>query len=619
VTDIAWAFQAYIAFAGAMLALGLYEIVSRLVRTPWFRALGAFVAAQPALLYAYAQWSGVKEVVSAALIALFANLLALALLRTADDRSLRRLLPLGTAIAAELAALGVGGAAWLVVGLLVAAAALVQTDAALAARRAIGLFAIVLVLSVPALATAGAFIGKASKSSVLTSQSELGNLLHPLSRLQFFGIWPSTDFRLSPGDMRPTYILIVLVAAAAAVGLWFAWRARSWALLLYVSTLTIGCILLVARGSPWIDGKAMGTASPAFLIAALTGCGVVFERGRRVGALVAAAAIACGVLWSNALAYHDVWLAPRPALAELESIGKRFAGDGPTLMTEYEPYGVRHFLRRMDAEGAGELRSRLIPLLNGRGVPKGGYADLDEFQTDAILVYRTLVLRRSPSESRPPSSYRLAWRGRYYDVWQRSEGGDTILRHLPLGASGQPGAVPSCDEVLRLAADAGPSGRVAAVPRRPVIVVGLTTSPLTLGWQADPAGQIVPNRRGGRLQADVRVPIQARYSFWLGGSFRDRMRILVDGRVVRDVRHWINDDGQYTPFGSAVLAPGAHHVTLEYQGPDLRPGSGGAQFGFGPLVISRDDDNAPVSIVPSTKARALCGRRLDWIEALAAT
>ena len=56
-------------------------------------------------------------------------------------------------------------------------------------------------------------------------------------------------------------------------------------------------------------------------------------------------AIAGGVLWSNVLAYHDVWLAPRPALAELASIGDRFAGDGPTLMTEYQPYGVRHFLR----------------------------------------------------------------------------------------------------------------------------------------------------------------------------------------------------------------------------------------------------------------------------------
>jgi hypothetical protein len=36
-----------------------------------------------------------------------------------------------------------------------------------------------------------------------------------------------------------------------------------------------------------------------------------------------------------------------------------------------------------------------------------------------VSLYRTLVLRRVPPVSRPPAEYVLAWRGRYYDVWQR--------------------------------------------------------------------------------------------------------------------------------------------------------------------------------------------------------
>src|SRR5262249_54193709 len=155
---------------------------------------------------------------------------------------------------------------------------------------------------------------------------------------------------------------------------------RAWGLLLYVGTVAIGMLGLIAKGSPWIDGKAMATASAAFLLAALVACGFVFEHGHRVVAALAGVAIAAGVLWSNALAYHGVWLAPRQAMAELASIGQRFAGDGPTLMTEYQPYGVRHFLRRLDPEGAAELRRRLVPLLNGQTVTKGGYADLDQFQ-----------------------------------------------------------------------------------------------------------------------------------------------------------------------------------------------------------------------------------------------
>jgi hypothetical protein len=617
--DVAWAFQPYIAYAAAMLALGLYELTSGLIRSPRLRAPAVFVAAQPALLYAYSQWSGVKEVVSASMIALFAALLAPAVSRRDPGPGIRPLLPLGTVIAAELAALGLGGSVWLVTGLLVATVVLALADVRLLARRAVALIGIVLVLSVPALAIAGTFFGAARKSSVLTSTTELGNLIRPLDHLQVFGIWPSQDFRIAPAHLGPTYVLIAVLVAAAAAGLWFALSLRAWGLLIYVATLLVGCFLLVVEGSPWIAGKAMGTASTAFLLAGLVGCGIFFERGRRVEAAVAAVAIAGGVLWSNVLAYRQVWLAPRPALAELASIGGRFAGDGPTLMTEYQPYGVRHFLRRMAPESAGELRRRLIPLLDGQGVAKGGYADLDQFQTAGILVYRTLVLRRSPVESRPPSAYHLAWRGRYYEVWQRSGSGADILRHLPLGGAAQPGAVPACGDVLRLARLAGPLGRLAYVARAPVVTVSLATLPLPSGWQADAAGEVVPDASSGSLEAEVSVPVRARYGFWLGGSFRDRMELLVDGRRVAVVRHWINESGQYTPFGSAVLGPGTHRVTLEDGGADLRPGSGGAQFGFGPLVVSRGGDDLPVSTVPSARARTLCGRNLDWIEALGRT
>ena len=50
---------------------------------------------------------------------------------------------------------------------------------------------------------------------------------------------------------------------------------------------------------------------------------------------------------------------------------------------------------------------------------KGQDADIDAFNLQAVLVYRTLVLRRSPLAGRPPAPYRLIWTGRYYEVWQR--------------------------------------------------------------------------------------------------------------------------------------------------------------------------------------------------------
>ena len=159
---------------------------------------------------------------------------------------------------------------------------------------------------------------------------------------------------------------------------------------------------------------------------------------------------------------------------------------------------------------------------------------------------------------------------------------------------------------------------MASVARQPVVAVNLARLPLPGGWRVEADASVVPNGRGGTLETDVHAPVGGRYTFWLGGSFRDRMRLFVDGTAVADMRHWIDNTGQYAPFGSAVLAAGTHHVALEYEGPDLHPGSGGAQFGFGPFVLSRDDDGAPVAVVRSAEAKTLCGRNLDWIEALKA-
>src|SRR5204863_9778305 len=119
----------------------------------------------------------------------------------------------------------------------------------------------------------------------------------------------------------------------------------------------------------------------------------------RLAGALALAAVGVGVLWSNALAYRDLNLAPRDQLAELESIGHRIAGQGPTLMTEYEPYGVRHFLRDAAPEGASELRRPVVPQRGGGTLHKGMTADTDRFQLDGLLTYRTLVLRRSPFQS----------------------------------------------------------------------------------------------------------------------------------------------------------------------------------------------------------------------------
>jgi hypothetical protein len=611
-TDSAWLVQPYISFTAGLLALGLYGLVQGLLPSPRLRALVAFIAAQPAVLYGYAIWGGIKEVPAAALLAAVAALAPVALRTQASARSL---LPLAAATSAVVAILNFSSGVWLVPLLLPVLVIGFRLRGRPFGRLAVAFAATVVALSAPSLVVATGFLR--DTSTLLTKETELGNLVHPLSWLQLFGIWPVGDFRFRPGQMGPVYVLIAVLVAAGTVGLAWAARHRRWELPLYVGGAVVGCAIAIAVGSPWIGAKALAISSPALVLAGMTGAAWLFGSRRRIEAAVVAAAIAGGVLWSNALAYHDVWLAPRGQLRELEQIGKVFAGSGPTLTTEYQPYAVRHFLRDMDPEAPSELRRRAIPLRSGRLLPKGEYRDVDDFQLDAILVYRTLVLPHSPSASRPPSVYRLVWSGRFYDVWQRPRAqGARIVDHLSLQQGDQPAAMPPCRAIGQLARVAAKDGgELAAVVRPAATVVRLATASLPPGWRpASGTLAAVYPQSSGMLETSFFVSRRGRYGTWLEGTFRRSLEVSVDGRRMYRGRGELMHEGIETLLGYVQLEPGRHQIGLRYGGADLRPGSGGPASSFGPIVVSRYTDETGVRYVNPTDARSLCGKRLDWVE-----
>ena len=591
--DALWLYHPAVAFMAALLALALYELTARIGATRWLRALAAFTGGQSALLFGYALWGGLKEVAGAAAVSLAAALFV----TTERGRGrLRSVIPLAVAAAALLGILSAGAVVWLAPALVAAAVALVATRGWRTTVRATVAFAVVLlVLALPTVVASRSFL-----ATRIFEYDYLANLVAPLNVAQIAGVWPTGDFRLTPDPEALTYALVALTLVAAACGVWWAVVRRAWELPIYVIGVTVCCFFFFPFSTPWIEGKALATASAALPVAAIGCCAPLFARGRRIEGFVLAGVVAGGVVWSNVLQYHEVWLAPRAQLAELERIGERFAGQGPALMTEFQPYGVRHLLRKLDAEGASELRIRPIPLRNGQLLMKGETANIDDFDQGALAIYRTLVLRRSPLDSRPPSPYELVSQGRFYDVWQRPEtGGTRVVEHLPLGGPLDPGAIPPCAELLRLARTAGAAGRVAAVERPGVVVANVARS----------------TEDAETIEASVDVPVQGSYGLWLGGSFRDELDVSVDGRRVSSLRHQLNNRGQLTPLGDAVLTAGRHTVALGFSGAGFRPGSGGPPFPIGPLVVSPVEP-LRVTEVPTSDARRLCGKRLDWAEAL---
>src|SRR3954454_9364283 len=384
--DVAWVIQPYMAFMGSILALGAWSITEPLVKSTRLRALAAFLGAQSALLFGYYLWGGIKEIAAAALIVSIAGVAAFAI---RDWPSPRPLVPLALMGAALIGILSGGGGVWLAPILLIVLVVFVRLLGWAAALIRAGVFAAATaIMCLPVIIPGGLL---PPTSSPLTSETALGNLYHSLSGFQLFGIWPTGDFRVDPNELTTTYLLIGFIALAAPIGLALAARARSWALVIYLVAAIVASLVIYAIGSPWVGGKALATASPAIPIVAAAGGMAVFAGGLHAAGGVLVAVLAVGVLWSNALAYRDVSLAPRAQLAELETIAGVVGDKGPTLKTEYQPYGVRHFLRDAAPEGASELRRRHIPLLSGHDLRKGMTADVDRFQFGTILTYRTLV------------------------------------------------------------------------------------------------------------------------------------------------------------------------------------------------------------------------------------
>jgi hypothetical protein len=615
--DAAWVWQPYLAFMAALLACGLYTLVARVVASVRLRALVAFAGAQAALLYGYALWGGVKELATAVIVVLVA---ALVPITARKDQSVRSVAPLALGLAALPAVLSLGGAAWIVPAVAVFVVLVWRSrGSARALRMTVALVGAAVILSVPSLWVAGRWLGR---SGSFRSADELGNLLHRLSWLQVFGIWPSGDFRVAPHSLEITRALVVLVAAAAVFAVVVAIRRRALELPLAVGSAAFACVVYVGLGSPWIGGKALASASPIVLAVAFAGAAAVYESGRRVEAIAGGAVLLGALLWSNALQYRDVDLAPSSRLGELATIGHRFSGQGPTLLAEYEPYGARHFLRSMEAESASELRRRSIDLRAGGMPATGSSPDLDELKLASVLPYRTLVLRRSGAASRPPSVYVPVWTGRYYQVWQRPVYAGSIIDHVSLGSRVQPAAVPSCSGVLRLARlAAARHGQLATVERPPAILIeanGKVGLPSSFGaYGESPLPEVLYLTSPYSFTSRFVSPAARSYGVWVGGSFKSAVGIDVDGHRVGGARDSLNWPDTFTYVGSVRLVPGHHTLRFRYDGPGLRPGSGGTPpFGVGPVVLSPATEDSAITYVSPSNAHSLCGKSLDWIEAL---
>jgi hypothetical protein len=153
----------------------------------------------------------------------------------------------------------------------------------------------------------------------------LGNLFGQISPFEAFGIWPSGDFRLSPGDGAVPALGYFLGAAYASIlllyGLVLCWRRRETALIAGLTAAALAYAAARIGGTPYTAAKAIEVGAP---LAALV---IVLPLLRRpVAWLYLVAAAGCSLL---ALANAPIGPSSySPALTSLRSD----VGEGPTLV-----------------------------------------------------------------------------------------------------------------------------------------------------------------------------------------------------------------------------------------------------------------------------------------------
>jgi hypothetical protein len=615
--DLTWLYQPFLAFLSAMSALSMYSLLRRLVAPRSLCALGAFVAAQANIMLGYVYAGGIKELSTSCFLLLLAALLAPILTRARPGRAV---LAIPFAIAATFASLGLTTLPW--IGVLSAGTLLMvvvfQRERVMALLATVEIAAVAAVLALPTIAVSFKLLPLATGPGLL----ELGNLSQAVPRITAAGVWISGDYRYPQDAHRlPSEILAVVVLVLAACGIVYALRRRAW------SVAWLGLAGLVAveyvghRYGPWIQFKADCITAPISLLMAFAGVGALIRfRPTRVIATVLALAVAGGVLAGTALLYHDTTLSPYSRLHDLEYIGSRFARQGPTLTPDFEE-DAEYYLRDDDQDSMVDgPRLELRPGVNRETEPGNMWSyDLDEYPLSFVESFRTIVMRRDPLASRPPSNYRLVYLSGYYEVWQRDQPATHVATLEPVPAAPRAHKL-ACSTLASAAAKAGPEARIAYMPQ-PSGYLQLGNSNMRLSGGFAPSGGVIEATGAGRATALQPVPVAGRYDLFMEGSYGRPVDVIIDGRHVATAAYQVSYPAAWIKVGSVRLSAGVHRIELVRGGVSLHAGNGDGVDPFnrtvGPLVLMPASTAVPsLRYAGVAQLRQLCESKKPprWIE-----
>lgn len=619
-------YQPLIAATAAVGAMSLTELARRVGLRPLATVVASALPFGGVLLYRYALHGAVKEVLLVALL-----ITAVALACVALERRLELRVVVLVALVSMVMVLVFSSAAGLfALCLVLAAVAAVALSPDRPSTRQVarlaGVSAVVgAVALIPLLGSVLDFtqnIRGVFDASSGASTGALGQLARPLPVTEAAGVWVSREYRY-PADGPLNDPLVAAAVLAAAVGLVLCVVRRWVAPLLLVAATLVPALLISPLASPYIDAKMLVLLTPVLVflgaIAGLSGLQATRPAARVAGGLLLAALVV-GVGLSDLYSYREVRIAPAKRIEAMKDVAAHAPGRGLYLLNEWEEYGkVFMDAARINpaAESDAPRRVRLRADQNlSQSAPRtpvfGEWFDLDLQTLDYVDSFAGVIMRRSPSASRPPASFRKTYANDFYELWRRDPS-VRVREHLSLQSRDRATAVPDCAALRQMARRARPGDRLVAAGHARVARLSPLQVERPPGWpvSGDAAGTVT-TAAPGTLRGTLGAAGLQR--LWVRASASRALSFYVDGRRVGQAKQ-VNTPGQWIDVGLVRLRPGAHRIEVRRDGASWRPGD--SVYGYlGPIALEAQAPERLVSVPPG-RAGELCGRSWDWVERVA--
>jgi hypothetical protein len=626
-TNVAWCYQAFLAFTAAIGALAVFSTLGRVTRNGLLRCVGGALAIQPNILYGYTLEAGIKELTTATLLLV---LVAAFAERLPGDGPRRGAIPAAVVAAGAFGSFSLGVAPWL--GLLLAglfAVSLTGRGKRWYALQCWGVFAAVaIVIALPGLVTALKLATVAGSAIGGVVDLGLGNLAVPVSRWASAGVYLTGDYRYPLVHVTASHVFDVIVIALAVLGVLVAVLRRRWAIVAVGIAAPVALYYFVEHSTAWIQIKAFTITAVFAVMLAFVGIAALQGNRRRwvsAGGWLAALVVAAGVLYGNALIYHDTTLAPGARYHDLAAIASRYAGHGPALDPSFDEY-AELLLRGEHATSLVDPANFKLEVRPGVPSPPGGTGfvwDLNQLVPAYVQSFPLIIQPRSPTASRAPSNYDLVEETRYFEVWRRDRPARTVVEHFPLANLPHERTPHYCRRVVEVARSAGPGAEIAYAQTATAAVTGLTAGTRPSYWRELGPGTVAA-RGAGTAQMRVKLPVTGRYSLWLQGSVGRPVAIYVDGRRLGSIGYEERYPDQFLLLREVALSAGSHTLRLVRGNGSLHPGSGDPATEtigrtLGAIVFNRvSSSNDRVYVAPASRAAQICAAPVgyQWLEVL---